>query len=311
MTLDFPERRRRPGSVVSPGSAGTPDTFVFKSRFSRKDYFSRSALVSGAGQAFRNTGVDVQIQVQVRGLRTILQHFDAIAALTPELLFWGADRSGELVRDYAKANHPFENQTFDTERSIHHNVLTSPNAIWNEVGPTTFYAPFLEFGTARMRAFPFMIPALDFYTPSWIDYCLQVANLADEFKNPSEPYASHPGVKSAFSRIRSLLYTSAKALGDVAVLGGREVISPVRNVMYSSARVLGDVSSVMGSTVGSRISRRLVGRITAGGLGVGRVSIFGGNTYTSQVGGAAGPRIYSRIAGRNTKFIVNRAGFNG
>ena len=29
------------------------------------------------------------------------------------------------------------------------------------IGPSTFYAPFLEFGTRRMAARPFMIPALE------------------------------------------------------------------------------------------------------------------------------------------------------
>jgi HK97 gp10 family phage protein len=257
------------------------------------------------------SGIDVHYEVTVRGLNTVIQHFDAIASLTGELLFWGADRSGELVRDYAKANHPWTNRTFDTEKSIHHNVFTTPDSVGMEAGPTTFYAPFLEFGTIKAKPFPFMIPALDFYTPSWLAYCLDVAGLADNFKWPSPDYASHERVRSGFSQIRSLLYTSAKALGDVAVLGGREIISPVRASLYAGARALGDISAVTGGTVGSRISRRLVGRITASGLGVGRVSMFGGNTYSSQVGGTAGPRIYSRIAGRNTRFIVNRSGFSG
>ena len=49
--------------------------------------------------------------------------------------------------------------TGDTKNSIE--VRPGPGDMEAEVGPTTDYAPFLEFGTRRMAARPFMVPAAE------------------------------------------------------------------------------------------------------------------------------------------------------
>ena len=44
------------------------------------------------------------------------------------------------------------------------------------IGPTTTYAPFLEFGTHRMRARPFLIPALEQNRQPFLEAAKQVFN---------------------------------------------------------------------------------------------------------------------------------------
>lgn len=43
----------------------------------------------------------------------------------------------------------------------------SPDGLHAEVGPTTSYSPYLEWGTSRMGPYPFMGPALDQWAPQF------------------------------------------------------------------------------------------------------------------------------------------------
>ena len=51
--------------------------------------------------------------------------------------------------------------------------------VWR-VGPATEYAPFIEFGTERMRARPFMIPALESEGPRFVEAMRQIINELDQ-----------------------------------------------------------------------------------------------------------------------------------
>lgn len=42
-----------------------------------------------------------------------------------------------------------------------------PGSLQAEIGPTTEYAPYLEFGTSRMAPYAFMGPALDRHAPEF------------------------------------------------------------------------------------------------------------------------------------------------
>ncbi|MDU5415578.1 MAG: HK97 gp10 family phage protein [Cutibacterium avidum] len=53
-----------------------------------------------------------------------------------------------------------------TRESIH--TTASAGDMAAEIGPTTTYAPFLEWGTRHMEARPFMRPALDDVTPGFV-----------------------------------------------------------------------------------------------------------------------------------------------
>lgn len=57
-----------------------------------------------------------------------------------------------------------------TKNSIHVETpsMSTPGdlGLWAEIGPTTEYAPFLEYGTVRMAPYAFMGPALDRHAPN-------------------------------------------------------------------------------------------------------------------------------------------------
>lgn len=54
-----------------------------------------------------------------------------------------------------------------TKNSISHSYSRSGNTLRGEVGPTTNYSEFLERGTSRMRAQPFLRPATDAVLPGY------------------------------------------------------------------------------------------------------------------------------------------------
>lgn len=68
--------------------------------------------------------------------------------------------ASDIARDAkAIAHQKFSDQaTGATANSI---TQTFPGALEAEIGPTTYYAPFVEHGTSRMAAKPFMGPAAD------------------------------------------------------------------------------------------------------------------------------------------------------
>lgn len=68
----------------------------------------------------------------------------------------GAQLKNKMVRN---ANFVKGYQTGTTKRHIFRN--TKDSGLTVEVGPTTEYSPYLEFGTRFMEAQPFVRPALD------------------------------------------------------------------------------------------------------------------------------------------------------
>ena len=63
--------------------------------------------------------------------------------------------------------------TSDTVNSIMPHPADQEGLAWR-IGPTTDYAPFIEFGTARMRARPFMVPASEQEKPRLVRALSQV-----------------------------------------------------------------------------------------------------------------------------------------
>lgn len=49
------------------------------------------------------------------------------------------------------------------------------DALSATIGPTTYYAPFLEYGTSRMTARPFMHPALEAVKPGYVAAMQRIA----------------------------------------------------------------------------------------------------------------------------------------
>lgn len=165
-----------------------------------------------------------------------------------------------------------------------------------DIGPTTYYAPFLEWGTVHMAPRPFMLPALGLVEQPFVLSMFDLAKLADQFNTLGKASES-PSVRSMLNQVRSGLYTTAKFMGDInAIVPGTPFGG--RSALYGSARLLGDVNSVIGGTVRSRISRRMAGRVTGRLAGVGSASLSASATYSGLPGGSGGVRIYNRISGR-------------
>lgn len=68
---------------------------------------------------------------------------------------------GELVANYAKQNHTFKNRTTNLEKSIHEEAHEIAGVLEEWVIAGMPYASFVEFGTSRMSAKPYLLPALE------------------------------------------------------------------------------------------------------------------------------------------------------
>jgi HK97 gp10 family phage protein len=283
-------------TLISPGSAGAADVTVAASRLRRRHLGSRSALTSGHVQVFRPLGTSVGFDIQIIGINVVREHFLAVAEATIDLSAQAVNTFGGLVTTYARDHAPFQDQTGDTRASIHHTMITSRDDIGVDVGPTTFYSPFLEYGTSKMHPYPFMIPALDAMTGPFTDTMYQIARIADQWLTFSGPAGS--ALNAAIQDWRRYLYSTQKALGDIQQFGGFPGVAGTRSLLLSTARALGDVQAVVGGTVSLRASRRVRGRATGRLIGVGARTVSVDKTYSGFAGGTAGHRIYNRIAGR-------------
>lgn len=215
---------------------------------------------------------------------------------------------GEIGAEIARQMAPYRTgATYDSFEDDGGDLVTTSfkpeRGEWQGAyGPQTFYSPFLEYGTIFMQARPFMNPSADQIEPLFVSSVEEFVKLLATTTGgagwgQNMATGSHQ-VRGSFTGVRSMLYSSAKALGDIAVFGGREFLGPIRGTMYGLARGLGDVSSIMNHTIGQRVTNRLRGRVTGHIIGFGSASLNYGRSYSGFVGGAGGHRIYQRIAGR-------------
>lgn len=80
------------------------------------------------------------------------------------LLVEGAAKRSIVGRPEGSEGHPSPFPYVDTGRlraSITHRLVGDGNRRWAEVGTNVEYAPELEFGTSKRKAYPFLQPALD------------------------------------------------------------------------------------------------------------------------------------------------------
>lgn len=284
-------------TLVSPGTAGGPDVTIAASRLTGPRRFSRQALVLGHAQAYRPVGGTAFFQIQVLGLNTLWQHFAVIPEATADLSAQAVNFFGGKIVEHAVAYAPFQDQTGDTRASIHHTMFTTQDDVGADVGPTTFYSPFLEYGTVHNQPYPFMIPALDAYENPFVQTMLRIATIGDQFTGFDPPASDDPHLNRIMQGWRRYLYTTQKAMGDIQAFGGIPGIGPLRSGVLGLARYLGDIQSIVGGTVGMRIQRRLRGRVTGNLIGVGSRTVFVDRSYSAFIGGAGGLRIYNRVAG--------------
>lgn len=259
-------------------------------------YFARDLLQSGQRSVFRPMGTGVSVEVTLQGFNVAIQHFDAFMALMDAAFPKLMEITGQIVQHNARDRVAID--TGDTYRSIYYEVYNQQDGYAVDIGPTTFYSPWLEFGTAVTRPQPFMIPAGEMIAEDFKSATAQVVKLAVEGASAPRMSGKYSDLEQVLGHYRQYLYSTAKALGDISIIGARHLISPIRSELYSLARSLGDIQSVVGGYVGHRISRRLAGRITGKFIGGVGASFSGGGNYSSFVGGAAGHRIYQRVVGR-------------
>lgn len=111
--------------------------------------------------------------IDLKGLNTVTA---AMAAHSFAALAAGGQvvkASAQRIVSTAQAFVPVDTGT--TKSSIHATI--AGGGLEAEIGPTTSYAPFLEFGTSRMAPRAFMGPALDRETPGFVEAISQIPGL--------------------------------------------------------------------------------------------------------------------------------------
>ena len=278
----------------------------------------------------RGPGTSVLV-AEVQGANAVADHLIVIGQLfdqfAPAILDIIADVGIEVARDFVPSpegyptlglgrnpgNYPNFGRyaTGATWESINKapGVISKPGRAEYSVrvGPTTFYAPFLEYGTIWMSPRPFMMPAGDVMEKLLFESFKAFAKLVGlthaptqigNVQGPSGNVLADQRVHSPFTQARSFLYSTSKFLGDISVFGGREMFGPARALTLSLARSLGDVSAIMSGAIGSRVTNRLGGRVTGKISGFGSASLQHSKSYSGFAGGASGHRIYQRVVGR-------------
>lgn len=286
-----------PGTSIKPARA--PNLFPKSSGFNRR----------------RSRGAFNRVTFEVQGLNTLVQHWFTVAALTdaltPGVLDFYADVTVHNARQFVRKDTWATHDSIDKGSGVVRSAM-GDYSVW--IGAGTLQSRFLEYGTIKMPAYPFMIPAIDMVENDFIRAFRDIAAIADTVTGQariSGDVGKDGRVRSPISVMRSGLYNLSKVLGDISVFGGREFLSPIRAFALMGARSLGDVDSVMRGTLNTRISHRLRGRATGRLRGFGTASLFASQTYSGLPGGAGGQRIYNRFTGRLAAPIVstNLSGF--
>jgi HK97 gp10 family phage protein len=286
----------------SPGVGGAPDQYF---RSNTRTRFPRSQLVSGQRVAIQPSGAkgSMVVRLELIGWRTLVEDGEAFNEILNNLAYMVTGLAGKLVRNTAQIKVPKD--TWDTFNSMAGDPWMSSegDSYIATIGPTTFYAPFLEFGTVKMSPRPFLWPAADMHEVDFTNGLIDAMAIA--IGDSAHIRTFSDDLQGYIAKARKRLYSQQKAMGDVMSLGiGRGALRPVRASMLRTARGLGDLNAVIGNTLGARFTRRISGRLTGRGLGLSR-TISASTTYGgSFAGGTAGQRVYNRVVGRQTSGIA-------
>lgn len=228
-------------------------------------------------------------EVRIVGLDVLYMDAYAVSAFWGEVMWPLLDTAGQIIQHNAQDIVQVDTQ--DTRRSIHYKIFTTPQGMGVEVGPTTSYAPDLEYGTYRTRPYPFMLPAIDMMEAAFMKTVDEIAAVASN--NRRINHTEYGGLNSVLSKYRSFLYSSSRALGNVAAITNVPVLAGLRANMQSQAQQLGNIQAVMHGHVIKRYERVLVGR----GLGRLQTGVTGGGSFTATLGPQAS-RAYNIFIGR-------------
>ena len=304
----------------SPGTTGFP-TKTFIGAVPKSAFFPKKVLRTRGGQVFRpliRGAKPLSFSVSFTGANVVSANAQAIDVMIPEFVASIQSITGQFATAMAKGiviGTPIW-ETGDTWRSIHDVFITMPGQIIVDIGPKTFYAPFIEYGMGghtNIGPRPFMTDTFFRIIPFWVRAFRELAAVIKRGGRgvgfTADPYATD--LNARLRAWRKWLYTKEKALGDIIPFGGPSILRGVRAGLIGSARVLGDVQSVMGRVVNLRLRRRLVGRVTGRLIGIGAHTVVGSRSYGVSVS-PIGLRAYNRVAGRAiTKFVDQNSIFRG
>ena len=121
------------------------------------------------------------IDVKFDGLNDLLRNIDVLKDTVVTAQAAGMAQVCIDVADYAKTNHPFQNRTCNLENSIQPEpVEIEDNVITGTVRAGTEYAAYVEYGTAKSAAFPYMEPAKEGNKQNLIDTLKAVTERAHQ-----------------------------------------------------------------------------------------------------------------------------------
>jgi hypothetical protein len=188
---------------------------------------SKSSLVAGRAQILRPK-LPNDIEITIRGLRASIEHWDTFQALIGPWMAVAQIRTGQLIQMEARdglLGAPGWKPawlTGDTYRSIHYFITTTPNTVMTSIGPTTFYAPLIEYGLGSHSTIgprPFMLYGATKVVPELIQAYSDLAGVA-KFGGLARVSAVRykSDLERLLARYRARLYTIEKELGAVGPL---------------------------------------------------------------------------------------------
>ena len=317
-------RFQTPGTPASPSGRSinipTPSGVINPSLVTaRLGSFPATSGRQASKQIFAPVSGGINVQVRVTGIEVAARHWDAFQALLPGYMWVTQNRTGELMTTAARNNLLGASglkpafQSGITFASVHHFVSTSPNSVTVSVGPTTFYAPFIEYGLATHAGIgprPFMTHAAFSIIPGLVQAYADLAAVAAHGAAAiiKSPRYKHP-LEKYLRKWRKWLYDREKAIGNITPfsvtgLGG---LGLFRTQMLGMARGLGDLNAVITRTIGMRFQRRLVGQFTGRAIGIGSRTIFINKSVN--VGFSPAQRGYNLIAGKQVSQFINQSNF--
>ena len=116
--------------------------------------------------------VTVQLSPNWRTLESEIKQATEIAARHVEAGAKDRIRGGVIPEDRAV-------DTGTTMNTINARRDDAEGLSWR-IGPSTEYAPFIEYGTIYMRARPFMTPALETEAPRFVEAMRQLLNMLNQ-----------------------------------------------------------------------------------------------------------------------------------
>lgn len=103
----------------------------------------------------------MKVDVKLEGIEKLNKVFTSADDIMKEAVKAGLFKVSQEVAQYAKSNHPYQNQTGNLEAStIAKPVEVEDGKLVGVVQAGMEYAPYVEYGTSRSAPYPFLTPAV-------------------------------------------------------------------------------------------------------------------------------------------------------